>query len=709
MMNSKIKAGHLSRKAIVYLRQSSPGQVKHNTESQRLQYDLAHRARELGWNQVEMVDSDLGSAASIGAAERRGYEHTIGQIAMGKVGIVLSRELSRLSRTDKDFCQLMEACVVFDTLVADDEQVYDLSLMDDQLVMGIKATLSVVELKVLQQRLIQGQESKARRGELYRIIPPGYVLDPEGKQVVKDPNERVRRAIELVFKKYNELWSIRQTFLWFHNEGIELPVNRCTEGPRELIWKLPAQSLVGSILRNPFYGGAYCYGRRQVEFSFVDGRLVKREKGRLPYDQARVFIRDHHEGYISWERFEENQRRMRGNALKTNSEGEDSVGAVRSGHGLLSGLLRCRRCGRKLHVRYWGRHGTAARYLCQGDFGSGGRYCLGFGGATVDRRFSEELLKVLSPLGLEASVEATKRLEKQGDARRRALELQLEQLEYEARRAFEQYDEADARNRLVASELERRWNEKLEEVEQVKATLSELKESKPSLSEETRATIAELGRDFSKVWQSVDCPTSLKKRIIRTVVEEILVDLDDETALLHFVIHWKGGSHSGFEMAKPRSGAGRKTSMDDVDLIGEMSSRGYNDDEIARVLSKLGRRTGQGNRWNRHRVEGCRKRYGKKRGTKDANKLTLAEAASYCGVSNTTISKLVERGLLKKEQVAPWAPWEIERSDLDTEPVRGIIDHLIETGKLVLKPRKDSRQKSLFDMNEDEDTNRKTG
>lgn len=397
-MSPKIQASHQSRKAIVYLRQSSPGQVKHNTESQRLQYDLAHRACELGWsrNQVEVVESDLGSAASVGAAKRRGYEHTIGQITTGKVGIVLSRELSRLSRTDKDFCQLMEACLVFDTLVADEDQVYDLSLMDDQLVVGIKATLSVVELKVLQQRLIQGQESKARRGELHRIVPPGYVLEAAGTQVVKDPNERVRRAIELVFEKYDELWSIRQTYLWFHNEGVELPVNRCTGGQRELIWKLPAQSFVGSILRNPFYGGAYCYGRRQVEFSFIDGRLIKKQKGRLPYDQARVFIRDHHEGYIDWERFEENQRKMRNNALKTNSEGDDSIGAIRSGHGLLAGLLRCRRCGRKLHVRYWGRHGTAARYLCQGDFGSGGRYCLGFGGATVDRRFSEELLKVLS-------------------------------------------------------------------------------------------------------------------------------------------------------------------------------------------------------------------------------------------------------------------------------------------------------------------------
>jgi DNA invertase Pin-like site-specific DNA recombinase len=339
---------------------------------------MAQHARELGWKQVEVIDVDLGSSASIGAAVRDGYEHTVAQVTMGEVGIVLSRELSRLSRTDKDWCHLMEVCQVFDTLVADEEQVYDLSLMDDQLVVGIKGTLSVVELKVLQKRLVQGQEKKARRGELFRVLPPGYVLDADGK-VVKDPNRRVQQAIELVFDKFRELWSIRQTFLWFHNQGVELPVNKSARGQWHIVWQLPTHSFVSDVLHNAFYAGAYVYGRREREVALVDGRLVKRQGRQRSPEEARVFLRDHHQGYIRWETYEDNQRKIRSNALKVNSAGDETVGAVRSGHGLLQGLVRCRRCGRKLHVRYWGKHGTAARYLCRGDFNSGGRYCLGFG------------------------------------------------------------------------------------------------------------------------------------------------------------------------------------------------------------------------------------------------------------------------------------------------------------------------------------------
>ena len=517
----KITESHLSRKAVVYLRQSSPGQVKRNTESQRLQYDLTRRARELGWKQVEVIDADLGSSASIAAAVRQGYGHTMAQIATGQVGIVFSRELSRLSRTDRDWCQLMEVCQVFDTLAGDEEQIYDLSLMDDQLVVGIKATLSVVELKVLQQRLVQGQESKARRGELFRILAPGYVLDLDGK-VVKDPDQRVQEAIQLVFDKFRELWSIRQTFLWFHEQGIELPVNARLPGRRELLWQLPSLSFINDVLHNAFYAGAYVYGRRQREVALVDGRLVKRRGRKRSAEQARVFLREHHEGYIDWETYEDNQRKIRSNALKMSSEGDEAIGAVRSGQGMLAGLLRCRRCGRKLHVCYWGKHGTAARYLCKGDFDSGGRYCLGFGGATVDRRVAEEVLRVISPLGVEASLEAMERIQRAGDERRRALQRQLEQLEYEARRAFEQYDEVDPRNRLVAEELERRWNVKLEEVEGVKAALAKVEETESSLTAEEKAAIQTLGRNLTLVWHSAECPVELKKRIMRTVIEEIL-------------------------------------------------------------------------------------------------------------------------------------------------------------------------------------------
>src|SRR6201997_215447 len=475
----KIKPEHLARKAIVYLRQSTDKQVRQNKESQLLQYAVAERVRALGWQQVEIINSDLGSSAGLAAAPREGFERVLSLVALGEVGIVGSREVSRLSRTDKDWCRLLEVCQIFGTLIADEQQVYELNNLDDQLVLGIKGTLSVVELKVLRQRLLAGQEAKARRGELFKRLPVGYARDPGGK-IMFHPDRRVCEAIQLVFAKFRELWSVRQTFQWFRDHDLELPVNPI-QGTR-LIWKIPSQSLIRDILRNPFYAGAYVWGRRPVTTLLLEGRLKKRQSAMRPAEECRVFIRDHHVGYIDWATYEENQKMIRRNSV--NWQGDESMAAIRAGQGLLVGLLRCGHCGRKLHVRYWGGTGTNARYLCKGDYDDGGQYCIGFGGATVDRRLGQELLKVISPWGVQASVKAIEEFSSADAAQRAALSNKLEELQYEAKRAFEQYDVVDARNRLAAAELERRWNEKLQEIEAVKEQLSGLAEKRYSLSSE---------------------------------------------------------------------------------------------------------------------------------------------------------------------------------------------------------------------------------
>src|SRR5438552_179976 len=295
LYSSKIKPEHLARKAIVYLRQSSEKQVRQNKESQRLQLDMAERMRALGWKEIEIVGSDLGSSAAIASAPREGFERVLSSVALGVVGIVGSRELSRLSRTDKDWCRLLEVCQIFGTLMADEQQVYDLSYLDDQLVLGIKGTLSVVELKVIRQRMLAGQESKARRGELFKRLPVGYAVDALGK-IAFHPDQRVCEAIQLVFVKFRERWSVRQTFQWFRDHDVELPANPI-RGTR-LVWKIPSQSLVADILRNPFYAGAYVWGRRPMETSLVEGRLKKRQGPyRRPHD-CRVFIAKHHAEYI---------------------------------------------------------------------------------------------------------------------------------------------------------------------------------------------------------------------------------------------------------------------------------------------------------------------------------------------------------------------------------------------------------------------------
>ena len=693
--SNKIQPRHLERRAVVYLRQSSQKQVQRNLESQRLQYSLSDRARAFGWREVEVIDCDLGSSAAIGAAQREGFDRLIASVAVGEVGIVLSREVSRLSRRDKDWCQLLEVCQLFGTLIGDVEQVYDLTLLDDQLVLGIKGTMSVVELKVLQMRMSAGMESKARRGELKRLLPPGYVYDSMGK-VAPDPDRRIREGMDLLFARFRQLWSIRQTFLWFQAEGIELPVNKRRGAAMKVVWQLPTYQFIKSVLQNPFYAGVYFWGRRPTQIAFEDGRLRKRSLSARDPDQCKVFLPDHHPGYIDWATFEENQRMIRANSLKCESDA--SVSAVRAGQGVLVGVLRCGHCGRKLHVHYWGKSGTAARYLCKGDYNAGGKYCIAFGGATVDRRFSRELLNVLSPMGLRGALEALDRMHVDGEGQAQALQRQIEQLDYEAARAFEQYNEVDPRNRLVAAELERRWNEKLEELEKMRERVKQLDEQTPALNEEQKAEVLALGERLPHVWDSEHCPSETKKKIIRTVIEEVIVTLDAKNDELRFIIHWKGGTHTEFKMPKPKSGVGRKTSAEDIEVIRRMAVR-YGDDDIARVLNKLGRRTATDKRWNEQRVAAARQRNGiagQKRTLADPEILTQGQAVKYCGVSNQTIQKLVGAGILKMEQVVPWAPWEIKRSDLDSKEVQSILDRVRKTGKLILQGVGAAAQGDLF-------------
>jgi Recombinase/Recombinase zinc beta ribbon domain len=561
----------------------------------------------------------------------------------------------------------------------------------------------VVELKVLRQRLQAGQESKARRGELFKRLPVGYIRDGTG-QVVLHPDRRVCEAIQLVFTKFRERWSVRQTFLWFRDHDMELPANPI-RGTR-LVWKIPSQSLVRDILRNPFYAGAYVWGRRPVETLLIEGRLQKRQAATRRPEECRVFLADHHVGYIDWATYEENQRMIGRNSVHW--EPEESMSAIRAGQGLLVGLLRCGHCGRKLHVRYWGGTGTNARYLCRGDFDDGGQYCIGFGGATVDRRLGQELLKVISPLGLEASVQAIEELSAGEAAQRTALASKLEQLEYEARRAFEQYDVVDARNRLAAAELERRWNEKLEEIEAIRQQLSSLEGERYSLSPDEEARILSMGENFTEVWHSDRCPPTLKKMIFRTAIEEIIVRTDAKKETLHFTIHWKGGVHTQLEIARPRSATETATPMEALEIIRRMAVR-HGDDQIASVLNQLGYLTGKGKRWNQNRVATARKNHsiaGQKRAAADPARVSLNEAARLCGVSHRSIERLVEAGLLNREQVAPRAPGEIRRSDLDTEPVRSILDHLRRTGKLVLRGGRTENQSELFFENQGDDNAR---
>jgi len=694
-INNKIKENHLKRKAIIYIRQSTAKQVQKNTESQRLQYALKDQAKCWGWKDIEIIDSDLGSSAAVGAARRDGFERMTSLVAVGETGIIFSREASRLSRTDKDWCRLLEVCNLFDTLISDGEQIYDCNCMDDQLILGIKGTISTVELKILQARLITGMQEKAKRGEFKRQIPPGYIWDVN-KKIVKAPNKRIQDTIKLIFKKFREMQTIRQTYLWFHSENIEVPVLKDLSGKKKIVWKLPEKGYLQSLLKNPFYAGVYVWGRETTQLEYNDGKIVKRKRRIKDARESKVFIEDNHEGYIDLETYDENQDIISNNCLSQTKV--ERTGAARNGQGLLSGILRCGKCGRKFYVAYYGKSGTAARYICRGDYETGGKYCLAFGGSTVDKKFKEELFKVISQNGMKASIKAAKILSMKNCDKNKALEQKISQLKYETNRAFEQYNEVDPRNRLVASELERRWNKKLEELDNAKKNITEASRESRHISDEEKRKILALGKKFPQVWDSQHCSNSLRKKIIRTVIEEVIVNLDEANQALGFIIHWKGGCHTEFEMPKPASGVGQKTSLEDLEIIRKMAIR-YGDDAIARVLNKLGRETATGKRWNESRVRNIRGKYsiaGHIRTVKDPDILTLGQSAQYLNVSSSTIKRLVASGVLKKDQAVSWAPWEIKKSDLDSGNIKSIITVLHETGKLVVRGNGLEKQMKLF-------------
>ena len=696
----KITKEHLARKAIVYLRQSSEKQVRNNLESQRLQYAMADRARELGFRVVEVIDVDLGSSAAMAAAKREGFQKLLGAVAMGEVGIVLARELSRLLRTDRDLCQLVELCHAFDTLIGDEQAVYDPSHMNDQLVLGIKATMSVAELKVIHMRLALGKENTARRGELYPRLPAGYVWDLDHK-IVKDPNRRVQDGIDLVFKKFRETWSSRQTHKWFQGNGVELAVTKASGGSIRVEFQIPRPGQISAILHNPIYAGAYVWGRRRTEVRWEEGALKRRQGPASTIEEAKVFLKDHHEGYIDWSTYEENQLLIKRNDFR--GPPDETAGVARSGKGLLAGLMRCGHCGRKFYVRYWGKSGTSARYLCSGTaVVECGRYCIGFGGATIDRRVEAEVGRALTPHGVRASLAAIADLTSAEEERKKIIQRHLQQLEYEAGRAFEQFNAVDPKNRLVADELERRWNAKLADLDACRESLLQLDAERPAITEEEKAKLTHLGEHFIEAWSDPRCSVELKKQIIRTLIEEIVVN-EEPVGTLAVTIRWSGGTHTAFEMQKPSPSTMHRTSEDDLEVIRKMAAR-YGDADIARVLSKLGRTTGKGHPWTQFSVKSARKTYhieGRAKSLEDDQVLTQHGAARYTNTSDTTIKKLVDAGVVPMNRCVPYAPWEIQRSDLETPRMRRILETLRQTGRLQLGDPL-SEQGALFPLDDPE-------
>jgi len=691
-VNAKLTADHLKRRAIVYIRQSSPIQVANNLESQRRQYALADQARQLGFQQVEVMDEDLGRSGS-GQVDRPGFARLVAEVCTGGVGAVFCVEASRLARNGRDWHHLIELCGLVRALVVDPDGVYDPGLLNDRLLLGLKGTMSEFELNLLRQRCQEAIRQKARRGELQFAPPVGYRWAPNGK-VEMDPDQRLRQAIELVFSKMAELGSARQVLLWFRGEKVSLPALMYGESGRELVWKLPVYNTIWHMLRNPMYAGAYAFGKTEARTRLVDGRARKTIGHSKPLDNWTVLIRDHHPGYITWEQYERNQVQLADNAhMKSRMEAK----AGRGGRSLLAGLLRCRRCGRMLHVAYSGSRSEVPRYHCRGaHLNHGAAWCISFGGLRPDQAVAAEVLKAVEGNAVEAAVEVAARIADQYRQQRQALTLELEEAQYEARLAARRHEAVDPDNRLVAAELESRWNSALRRVSEVEDRLRQIETTNQgSARVPDKETLLSLAQDLPAVWNAETTDMRLKQRITRILIQEIVVDVDDSTSEIVLMIHWTGGRHSELRVKKNLTGHhSRCTSLEAIEIIRQMAGR-FPDDQIAATLNRLGLKTGSGNNWVELRVRTTRSyhelpSYDPKL---RQNILTLEEASERLGVSHKIVRRLIDSKIIAASQVGPLAPWEIPMEAIRSNEVLQEIAAVKRGGR-----RKERREETELPM-----------
>ena len=666
-MSEKIKPHHLQRKAILYIRQSSAFQVQHNQESGRLQYAMKERLQQLGWQDVEIIDEDLGRSGA-GTILRHGFERMVADVCLGKVGAVAAREVSRFARNSREWQQLVEMCRVVDTLLIDQDTVYAPRLGNDRLLLGLKGSLNEYELDLLRARSVEARHEKARRGELLVAAPVGF-LKADDQRLEKDPDRRVQEAILLAFRKCRELGSVRQTLLWFLEEGLLFPARR-QDGTTA--WKRPTYPGLHRVLTHPAYGGAYAYGKTEVTVHYEEGPPRRRSRRKPPSEW--LSLRPHaHEGYVEWEEFQGLQRMIAANSL-----GGGSPGAAKRGAALLAGLLRCRRCGRKLTVRYTGSAHRVLRYCChRGHLDQGEPRCIAFGGIPVDEAVGREVVRVVQPGAVEAAVLAAGQAGLRRDEVRAALERDLEAGRYEAQRARKQYDAVDPENRLVADELERRWNQALLRVRELE---QRIEEQRGEAGHETPATVDEfkdLAADLEALWTGTDTDVRLKKRVVRALIQEVIADVDAEAGEVVLIIHWRGGVHTELRLPRRRRGQCQPTSKGIVAAVRHLV-RVCSDKEIAGVLNRNGLLTGRGNRWTQMRVTSLRSKHDIPCHSPEQRRsegwMTLTEAACFLGISPRTLRLAAERGEVDGTHPLGDGPWIFNRRALETEAAHTVAE-----------------------------------
>lgn len=643
-LSQKVRADHLKRDAYLYIRQSTLRQVFENTESTKRQYALRERAVALGWplERVVVIDNDLGHSGA-SATGREGFQQLVAEVSMGHVGVVLGLEVSRLARSSSDWSRLLEICALTDTLILDEDGVYDPNEFNDRLLLGLKGTMSEAETHYLKARLRGGVLSKARRGELKAPLPVGLVYSPDDR-VILDPDQQVQQAVRLLFDTFKRVGSAYSTVCVFEKEGLLFP-RRVRSGPHkgELVWGPLLNCQVLNIIKNPRYAGVFSFGRHRSQQT-MEGRY---RIELLPREQWLAFFPDSHPGYISLAEYEDNQRRLQNNAQAYGSQRRKSP--PREGPALLQGMVICGICGKRMTVRYLYHQGRPVPlYVCQREgIEHGHPICQRIIGRELDEAIGRILVEAVTPLSLEVALSVQEELNKRAEEVDRLHRQQIERARYEAELAERRYLRVDPDNRLVAGALEADWNQKLRALTKAQEEYEkQCQDRQLKVDEQERSRIMALATDFPRLWQDQDTPDRERKRMARLILEDVtLIRATEITAYIRF----KGGATQTLVLPLPVPAPQlRKTRPAVVEEIDRLLDH-HTDDEIAAVLNERGLRSGCNRAFDRMTVRHVRTRYGlKDRFTRlrAAGMLPLQEMSKHLGVCTRTVKVWQQHGLL---------------------------------------------------------------
>lgn len=667
---SKVRAEHLNREALVYVRQSTMAQVRFNQESTQRQYALQEKALSLGWPEehIHVIDGDLGISGS-GRSKRPGFAQLVTSVSLGEVGAVFGLEISRFARSSADLMKLLELCSLFNTLVIDEDGIYDMSDFNDRLLIGLKGTMGEAELHFLHARMIGGKENAASKGELRFPLPVGYVHDSDGKTIM-DPDEEVQHAVSTLFRVFRSSGSAYGVVRYFAENNISFP-KRAYGGAWDgkISWGTLTHSRVLTVIHNPAYAGAYVYGRyRDSKTINADGHF-DHHPVRLPdKEDWKVFLPGHHQAYISWDDFEENQKQLDSN--RTNSE---RCGPTREGAALLTGVLLCGKCGRRMTVRYTGTGGIRPSYECVGRWEHGNKAtCSSVPAEVLDRAVSEKILSIMKPSELELSLKVMHNICDANRLSDKQWLLAIERAQYESNRAERQFMLADPENRLVVRSLETNWNQKLKELEKAKQDYAAYSSKKAWIpSKEDEQNILDLAHKIPVIWNAPSSTPKEKKRIIRILIEDITVLSEKKCSDLSIGIRFRSGKLEQLALKKPLPCADRKRHTDDtIALIRDLASS-MDDHEIANRLNKDGLTTPEGKiftyagvRWIRYKHAISGPYQGNHQG------ISVAEAASLLGISNRKIYYGISAGKIPARKQHPGWPWEILIDDTNLESIK---------------------------------------